>query len=279
MQSVNFELPHIRLAGLSWGDENKPKIIALHGWLDNAASFIPLAQYIEGYHLIAIDWPGHGLSAHRPVGANYQLLDYVFDLYALIKHQGWQRVHLVAHSLGGIVASIFTATFPELVDKLVLIESLGPISATPEQTRDNIRKSAISQQKLLGRTKPVHLSVESAVMARKNASDFSLEIANILVQRAIKPYKNGFSWRSDIRLRSHSPWRMTETQAQDIVGGIKSETLLIVASSGLKMVSEGIRQRRDLIEQLMVLEFAGGHHVHMEQPLPISQAIQSHFDG
>ncbi len=277
-QAMTFELPHISLAGVSWGDKTKPLILALHGWLDNAASFQPLAPYIDDYYVIALDWPGHGLSGHRPVGANYQLLDYVYDLYCLIKTEQWQQVHIVAHSLGAIVSSIFCATFPELVNRLVLIEALGPITATAEQTNDNIKKSAIAQFKQLTRTKPIHPTFESAVNARKNAGDFSHDIAKILVKRGLMVTEGGFTWRSDMRLNIHSPWRMMQEQAEHLMENLTTRTLIIVASAGLPMVKIGLEQRRHLIEQLDVVELDGGHHVHMEQPHLTWQAIKAHFE-
>ena len=277
MQSISFELSHLSLTGLSCGDEQAPKILALHGWLDNAASFTPLSHYVDNYHLIAIDWPGHGHSQHRPLGANYNLLDYVQDLYELITSQGWGKVHILAHSLGAIVSSIFAASFPELVDKLILIEGLGPLTATPEQTKDNIRKSVSSQLKVASKRKTIHPTKASAIEARKNASDFDLEIAQILVERAIEPLNGGYTWRSDIRLRSHSPIRMTQPQANDIVSNISADTLLIVGTNGMKMLKQAIFQRQNMLKQLTLVEFSGGHHVHMEQPLLTWQAIAKHL--
>jgi len=277
MKTLTFELPHITVEGVSWGDESATKIIALHGWLDNAASYIPLSSHVSQYHLIAIDWPGHGFSSHRPSGVNYQLLDYVYDLYCLIDQQGWGKVHIVGHSLGAIVGAIFAATFPELVDRLVVIEALGPMVADANKTQESIRKSIIAQRNLVNKSKPVHPTAQSAVNARFHVSDFSLEIAKILVMRAIEPIAGGYTWRSDIRLRLISPWRMTEAQAQDVIASIKAKTLLIIGSNGLPMVKTSLQYRGGLIEDLTVVELVGGHHVHMEQPQLTWSAISSHL--
>ena len=49
------------------GQQGKPLLIALHGWLDNGASFLPLAPYLADFHLVCVDLPGHGHSDHKRV--------------------------------------------------------------------------------------------------------------------------------------------------------------------------------------------------------------------
>ncbi len=68
-RELSLELPHLRLAAQAWGDPQLPRLLALHGWLDNAASFDRLAPLLCGhFHIVAIDLPGHGRSGHRPPG-------------------------------------------------------------------------------------------------------------------------------------------------------------------------------------------------------------------
>ena len=55
------------------GEAQGPKVLALHGWLDNAASFIPLAGQLPHLDLVMLDLPGHGRSAHLGPGAEYTL--------------------------------------------------------------------------------------------------------------------------------------------------------------------------------------------------------------
>ena len=60
------DTPYGRLTALRGGTGTP--VLALHGWLDNAASFVPLAAHLRDIDLVALDLPGHGASAHLPAG-------------------------------------------------------------------------------------------------------------------------------------------------------------------------------------------------------------------
>ena len=280
MDGLDFLLPHIRLSSLQYhSDDSEIVTIALHGWLDNANSFSPLMAVNPKHYVVAIDWPGHGHSQHRGADASYQLLDYVYDLYALIEHNKWQKVNIIGHSLGAIVASIFTGTFPELVNKLVLIEALGAISSKPQETRELLKKSIVKkyQEQTKESSNKGYSSFEKAVLARTMASDFDSDIAKILVERSLLATDNGYKWRSDSRLKQLSPMRMVEQQAVDILSGIEHETLLILGESGYLSLRKTLSERMAVMPNLNVQTLAGGHHLHMEHPEPVWQLISQHL--
>lgn len=280
MESLEFLLPHIRLSSLQYHSQDSEIVtIALHGWLDNANSFSPLMAVNRNHHVIAIDWPGHGHSQHRGADASYQLLDYVYDLYALIEHNKWQKVNIIGHSLGAIVASIFTGTFPELVNKLVLIEALGAISSKPQDTRELLKKSIVNKyrEQTKRSSNKGYDSFEKAILARTMASDFNSDIAQILIERSLLATDNGYKWRSDPRLKQLSPMRMVEQQAVDLLSGIEHETLLILGESGYLSLRKTLSERMAVIPNLNVHTLAGGHHLHMEYPEPVWQLITQHL--
>ncbi|MCG8335651.1 MAG: hypothetical protein MJE63_14115, partial [Proteobacteria bacterium] len=66
MVEVEIKTAHFRYAAKRWGNKKGQKILALHGWLDNAATFDHLAPLLPEVDLVALDFPGHGFSAHRP---------------------------------------------------------------------------------------------------------------------------------------------------------------------------------------------------------------------
>ncbi|MFW5926442.1 MAG: alpha/beta fold hydrolase [Wenzhouxiangella sp.] len=110
------------------------RVLALHGWLDNANSFRALVEVLEDCDLVAIDFPGHGHSQPRPPGTRYHFDDYVFDVVAVLDDLGWPRCHLLGHSLGGAVASVVAGAAPDQVRSVTLIEGLGPLSLPADRT-------------------------------------------------------------------------------------------------------------------------------------------------
>jgi len=98
-------------------------LIALHGHWMEAATFVPLAEYLPPHwRLIALDQRGHGDSDHA---ASYERVDYLSDIDALYTHLGIRRAVLLGHSLGGVNAYQFAAKHPQLVQALI-IEDIGP---------------------------------------------------------------------------------------------------------------------------------------------------------
>lgn len=62
-EEIVIDLPHIRLAGLHFG-QGRHIVFALHGWLDNAMSFAPLANALaqDDLTIIALDLPDTGIA-------------------------------------------------------------------------------------------------------------------------------------------------------------------------------------------------------------------------
>ena len=134
MTTHTLTIPGFTIAYKTWGKSTNPPLIALHGWLDNANSFEPLAHYLqERFYLIAIDFPGHGYSSHLPQGCYYHFMDGVFNLIQIINALQLEQVHLLGHSMGACLASLVAGVAPERFLSLALIEGLGPFSH-PAQT-------------------------------------------------------------------------------------------------------------------------------------------------
>lgn len=271
-------LRNITLAAKAWGDRTLPPLLALHGWLDNAASFDGIAPLLESHYVVAVDLAGHGRSDWRNAAMWDYWLDNLDDLNQLFQHFGWASADLLGHSLGGTLASTYAAAFPERVRRLILIEALGPLSLSIDQTVPQLRKGLAARASFNAPTLRVFPEVEHAARARMLANGLSRAAATSLVERGLIEVhgesSRGYRWSSDPRLLMPSLQRYSEEQAVAILDEINAPTLLIVADPAHPYARGSAMQTRiDHVANLQVQRLAGNHHLHLESPQPVAQAI------
>ena len=259
-----------------WNPDGKTIVLALHGWLDNLATFETLASCMPEIRLIAIDFPGHGHSEHLESGKAYYFIDGLFLIDDLIEHFHLDSVNLLGHSMGGAIATIYAAIQPDRVKNLLLIEALGPVTSPDSKAPENLTKALSQRRALKNKRKPVYPSFEQALAARAEVSEIEPKLIKPLVERALTSIDGGYTWRADSRLRIPSPLRMSEAQLRCILPNILAKTLLIEAKSGLLQSAnaEYIQQRKPLVKHLEVHLLPGSHHLHLEYPEEIASLVK-----
>ncbi|KTD47407.1 lipase A [Legionella quinlivanii] len=278
MDNLYFDIPGFQIAGRTWGDKSLPPLLCLHGWLDNANSFEPLAPFLsEKFYVIAVDLPGHGLSSHLPDGYHYHFSDGIFTVYQIIKQLGYEKIHLLGHSMGACLASLAAGVLTENILSSVLIEGLGPLSSSEEtcseQLSNYIKRSLYSPAKA---AKP-YPSLELAAQARAQNGHLPIEYARILCQRGVDEQVKGYYWRHDRKLIHPTPLRMTEGQVLSCLKEIISPSYLIWADNGFGFPKEAMEKRVQAVKGIQVQMLSGGHHIHMENPETVAKAMQSFY--
>lgn len=265
MHETEFQLGQQKIAALD-NHGVGPLVIGLHGFLDNASSLQPLAPYLQTTRFIALDLAGHGRSSHRPLGAHYNQVDYLQDLYALMEQQQWERAILLGHSLGGILATLFAGLFPSRVAAVISLDACGPLTQDETSTAAQMRESIINRHdKRRNKLRPVDL--ERAVNARCQVSDMAPEQARVILSRNLIQDVSGHCfWSSDPRVRTRSTLRMTEPQAQNVMQEINCPVLFTAASDGFKQTTSAYQARAAWFKNARCEQVAGGHHAHMENP-------------
>lgn len=115
---------YYQITGPAHEADQAPKLVFLHGVMGYAANWRRIAKAFEqDYQVLLYDQRGHGRSFQPATG--YGPEDYAEDLRKILDELGWQKVHLVGHSMGGRVAYHFGSANPERVTRLV-IEDIGP---------------------------------------------------------------------------------------------------------------------------------------------------------
>ncbi|QBR83264.1 alpha/beta hydrolase [Legionella israelensis] len=280
MKEFNLTIPGLTIACKSWGSPESPPVLALHGWLDNANTFDKLAPFLEkNFYLIAVDLPGHGMSSHLAEGCHYHFIDGIFAVVNIINALGFEKIHLLGHSMGACLASLAGGVAADKILSLSLIEGLGPFTSSPDTA--NIQLSDYIKHQILTDKKPVrgYKSVEKAAEARAKRGHVSIEAARILCKRGIKKENHLYYWQHDRRLLIPSPLRMTEEQVLSCLKAIIVKTCLIWASEGYSFNLETMETRMKVVKQLQTHQLKGGHHIHMEKPQEVAKRLLSFYQN
>ncbi|WP_333913125.1 alpha/beta fold hydrolase [Vibrio coralliirubri] len=249
-------------------------VVFIHGWLDNSSSFNQVMQQVAKFapnaHLVAIDLFGHGFSSHKS-GSYYPFHDYIDDLHQLVTKLSPNRLVLVGHSLGALIASCYSAAFPEKVSGLIQIEGHGPLSEAPHETVSRLRDGVLSR--LRQRRKPSRplASLEDAIKLRAHANQINAELIAPIVERGIVEFENSWQWRCDPNLKCDSLYRMSQAHAEAIMAAIECPQLIILGNDGFRHLQHN--RYKSVHSPLKIETVAGGHHCHLESPELVSELI------
>ncbi|MFB1480041.1 alpha/beta fold hydrolase [Corallococcus sp. RDP092CA] len=262
--------------------QGAPAVLMLHGWLDHSHSFDPLCEHLpEAWRTVLLDFRGMGQSGHAGPGAAYHFSDHLLDVEAALDGLALPPVHLVGHSLGGIVALAYAAARPERVRSLTLIESLGP-SGGP---------SAGAVQRLRGflddARRPPHRkrypTVEAAAERLRQANPtLSPDAALLFARHGTRRTPEGdFTFTFDPRHRRRFGQGYDEAQWLALEAAVTCPVQLLRGTEGLSPAPELLEARLAALRTQVSppRAFEGGHHVHLEQPAAIAAAIAAFVAG
>ena len=260
---MRWQIHGLSIAGLAWGDERGRPVLALHGWMDNAASFAMLAPLLPECRVVALDLTGQGLTDRRAEHAGYQVYDDLPEILAVADALGWEAFDLIGHSRGSIISALFASAFPERVRRLVMLDAVAPDSVEESRFPAQLRQSLLDKQRLLARPNRVFDNVEAAVASRARHG-LGVEAARLIARRNLRKTAEGFTWSTDPRLTGASMVKLTEGHIRAVLGALSMPVLLLLASEGARRMTDIETLAREYIDNLRVECVEGGHHFHME---------------
>lgn len=268
---------HLSLTALIWGDSAAPPLLALHGWLDNAGSYSFLAPKLaQHFRVIALELPGHGHSSHLPAGISYHYVDYVSAVLSAADALGLERYSLLGHSLGAGIASLAAAATPPRIDRLFLIEGLGPLGDDGANTLQRFR-DAYAAPATSGKSLRLFANTDQAISARTMASGLRAELARPIVERGLVQVEGGYHWRSDPRLTQPSAVRLGEAQIRALLAGIEAPTSLLLSTPVTPYLPSAMMEARaHLVPRIDVTHMDGGHHLQLEHPDAVAAWLLKH---
>ncbi|HEY8941812.1 MAG TPA: alpha/beta hydrolase [Cellvibrio sp.] len=260
----------MRFAAQEWGTPEQLPVLALHGWLDNSASFYALAPRLQNLHIIAVDLAGHGRSDRRPGQMAYTPWDDINDLLAIADHLGWERFAFLGHSRGAIISTLTAGAFPERILCMGLVEGLLPEPAPAEDAPKQLAKAIEGLRSQQQKSPSVYPDMEVAIKARERGMfPLSYNAAKALTERGVVAQSNGFSWSTDPRLLAPSIIRLSREQLAAFVNNVNMPVKLLLATEGLPKLYANYLQEVAGFPHIGYELLEGGHHLHMEQEVDL----------
>lgn len=234
-----------------------PTVILLHGLGGSSQVWqLNIGPLAAKYHVIVPDQIGFGKS-DKPL-VNYRIRTYVDFLDQFCKQLNIARASLVGNSMGGWIATMFTAAFPDRVDKLVLVDAAGYAPPKDLDTRAfyGLNPTTRGGMKILlaklfyNKAFQTDAAIDQAIATRLAAGDgYTI---NSITESIIRG----------------------EDLLDDIVKTIKRPTLIIWGrEDGLVALSEGERFNKDIAGSKLVVFDHCGHVPNVEKAMEFNAAV------
>lgn len=266
----------IEIAVRCWGPEEGIPVLALHGWLDNAASFDRLAPWLERCFVVAPDLVGHGRSDHRRHDSGYYLWEHAEDMLAVVESLGLGQFHVLAHGMGTGIASLLAAMTSGIAS-MIFLDGMGAPFTVAEDDRVQHLARAYRLKRMVQRSQLQGFSeaqascfgsLETALEQRRKRLDGELseDAARLLALRDLLQVGDGYCWRHDPRLVLPEPMPLTEREACQLLREIRCPLYLMLGRQGAFADSAFQQRQLALPGHARVSWHSGGHHFHLEAP-------------
>jgi len=257
----------LRLHYVAWSGDDKPPLLLIHGNRDHARTWDWVAPaFVDAYSVYAVDLRGHG-DSDWAIGGQYSLPEFVLDIAALADAIGRHPFTIIGHSLGGAVALEFTGTFPDLVDRVVAVEGLGPprLERTPADVR--MRRWTAHMREMDQRRPRRYPTIDDAARRMREANaHLTPAMARHLTVHGVRRNEDGtFSWKFDNYVRIHSPYEFNMEDARTIWNQIRCPVLLVRGSESWAQDPEQDGKASAFHYYRSVLIEHAGHWVHHDQ--------------
>ncbi len=236
-------------------------LIILHGMFGTLDNWQTIAkQLAEDYTVFIVDQRNHGRSPHAPE------MDYptmAEDLHDFMESHWIYKAHLLGHSMGGKTVMQFALTYPQMVDKLVVVDIAPKTYVGGHQVIFEALLS-VDLDKLANRK-------EAEAQLGNYIDDFG--VRQFLLKNLTRKKEGGFEWKMNLAaIWAHYQDILKTVTGPEVFAG---PSLFIRGGKSNYVATEDMPEIKALFTaaQLATVEDAG-HWVHAEAPAILLAKLQ-----
>jgi esterase len=241
-------------------------LIILHGLFGSLENWRTLSKTLsQSFSVFALDQRNHGRSPHSDV-FNYPVM--VEDLREFLQQHSLFSTHLLGHSMGGKTAMQFALAYPEMVDKLVVVD-IAPKAYPPEHEDIFAALFSLNGQDFRSRQQA------DTALARK-IPDLSLR--QFLLKNLEREAAGGFRWRINLEAL-HQNYAQILKGVEE-TGQFHRPTLFIRGGNSGYLRQEDIPALKAIFPQAQLVTIPDtGHWVHAEAPQEFASIVLNFLAG
>ena len=260
-----------------WGESSADPVVLLHGWMDVGLTWQFLVDCLpDDWSFVAPDWRGFGGSGWAPGG--YWFPDYFADLDALLDAIApYGPVRVIAHSMGGNVASMYAGIRRERLRWLVNIEGVGLPRTSPEQAPGRYEQWLNQLREGLRESRYESAERLADVLVMRNPR-LTQSRAQFIARAWTRPVDGGVVLSADPRHRWINPVLYRREEAEACWRRIEIPVLLLIGerSDALsRLGGDGTEERlRSVLRTARIVTMPDvGHMMHHEAPEAVARQI------
>jgi len=231
------------------------------GSLDNWQTFAKALA--EDYMVITVDQRNHGKSFHSDA---FTLELMAEDLKELMESEWIHEAVILGHSMGGKTAMTFAMMYPDVVEKLIVVD-IAPKLYTPGHETILKALNEVPIDKVASRDE-----VSQVLSKYIDDAGVRLFLMKNLKRKAKEEGKQGYEWKVNLPVLTDK----YEAILQPIEGDLYDEpTLFIRGEKSNYIQDEDMSLINDLFPQANLETIAdAGHWVHAEQPAALLTTVK-----
>ena len=259
----------IEISYLEWDIGNQP-LILLHGLADCAVVWSSLGEHLANeYHIVAPDLRGHGESSKPENG--YSSEQIIADLAALMGHLGWNQAHVLGHSWGGKLATIWATHNPQHFSSLILVDPFY-VDKLPSWLKITFP--------FLYRVLPFLQGMgpfENETAAEKLAQNLKqyrqwTPLQQQVFRASIEPKHDG-TWGSKFTIAARNQIFTDVMQQSGLTKPLAIPSLFIQPTEGLNRTQWQLKPYRRYLPNLEIKQVSGNHWVFLVNPDEFNREI------
>ncbi len=255
-------------------------ILLVHGFMDAGSTWDLVAPALArgGNDVVAPDLRGFGQSEFVGAGGYYHFPDYVADLAELVDALAPRRLAVVGHSMGGTIAALYAGAYPERVERLALLEGMGPVATEPRVAVDRMHAWLRTMREVSRVPKPLSSlqeAIERLALHHPRVTREVIESRAKLLTRADETGR--LVWAYDPLHRTTAPTPFNGETFKEFLRRIECPTLVVSGgSTGWHPPDEEDRVACLSRAQRVELPNAG-HMMHWTEPGALGQRLAKFF--